>query len=111
MMENVGIEVKHPILPFTAFVDQEKLKLALILLAINPRISGVLVMGAKGTGKSALVRALAGLLPPIKVVKGCPFNDNPKDESNLCDICKTRLKNSEKLEYELKQMELTYFPR
>ncbi|KPV62261.1 MAG: hypothetical protein AOA65_1958 [Candidatus Bathyarchaeota archaeon BA1] len=41
--------------PFTAFVNQESLKLALILNAINPRIGGVLIRGQKGTGKSTVV--------------------------------------------------------
>ena len=55
--------------PFTAIVDQERLKLALLLNAINPRIRGVLVRGAKGTGKSTAVRALIDLLPEVEVVE------------------------------------------
>ncbi len=34
---------------FKALVDQERLKLALLLNATNPRIGGVLMHGAKGT--------------------------------------------------------------
>ena len=56
--------------PFTAFVNQESLKLALTLNAINPRIGGVLIRGQKGTGKSTAVRALADLLPMVEVVVG-----------------------------------------
>ncbi|MHA1616630.1 MAG: ATP-binding protein [Candidatus Njordarchaeales archaeon] len=98
------------VFPFTAFVDQEELKLALILLAINPRIGGLLIMGEKGTGKSALVRALADLLPPIKVVKGCPFNDDPDDPVNMCDICREKLMKEEKLEYEYRPMQVVTLP-
>jgi magnesium chelatase subunit I len=63
----------HPF-PFSAIVGQEEMKQAMILTAIDPSIGGVLVFGDRGTGKSTAVRALAGLLPPIKVVKNCPVN-------------------------------------
>ena len=47
--------------PFSAIVGQEKMKLALILNAIQPAIGGVLIRGEKGTAKSTAVRALAAL--------------------------------------------------
>jgi len=66
--------------PFSAIVGQEDMKLAMILTAIDPKIGGVLVFGDRGTGKSTAVRALAALLPAIKVVEGCPVNsENPED--------------------------------
>ena len=49
--------------PFAAIVGQEETKLALLMCAINPRISGVLLSGVKGTAKSTVVRGLAELLP------------------------------------------------
>ncbi|MEM9198540.1 MAG: magnesium chelatase ATPase subunit I [Pseudomonadota bacterium] len=60
--------------PFSAIVGQEEMKRALILTAIDPTIGGVLVFGDRGTGKSTAVRALAGLLPAIDAVEGCPYN-------------------------------------
>jgi magnesium chelatase subunit I len=60
--------------PFSAIVGQDEMKQALILTAIDPSIGGVLVFGDRGTGKSTAVRALAGLLPPIRAVAGCPYN-------------------------------------
>ena len=51
--------------PFTAIVGQEKMKKALLLNAVNPKIGGVLIRGEKGTAKSTVVRALADLLPEI----------------------------------------------
>ncbi len=63
-----------PPFPFSAIVGQEALKRALVLCVIEPRLGGVLVRGAKGVAKSTAVRALAGLLPPIETVQGCPFN-------------------------------------
>ena len=71
--------MKHPF-PFSAIVGQEEMKQAMILTAIDPSIGGVLVFGERGTGKSTAVRALAGLLPPICVVKVCPVNSaEPQD--------------------------------
>ena len=70
--------------PFTAIVGQEEMKLALILNLVDPLIGGVLIMGHRGTGKSTAVRALADLLPPIKVVDGCPYNCDPSDPCSHC---------------------------
>lgn len=57
----------RPIFPFTAIVGQEEMKLALILNVIDPKIGGVMIMGDRGTGKSTTIRALADLLPEMKV--------------------------------------------
>ena len=50
------------------------MKLALILNVIDPKIGGVMIMGDRGTGKSTTIRALADLLPEMKVVDKDPFN-------------------------------------
>ncbi len=63
--------------PFSAIVGQEEMKTALLIAAVDPRIGGVMVFGDRGTGKSTAVRALAALLPPIKVVAGSKFNADP----------------------------------
>jgi magnesium chelatase subunit D len=49
--------------PFSAIVNQEEMKLALLLAAIDWRLS-VLLRGEKGSGKTTTARALAALLPP-----------------------------------------------
>lgn len=97
--------MKSLIFPFSAIVGQENIKKALILNAINPSIGGVLIKGDKGTGKTTAVRALADLLPSIKVVKGCPFNCDPDDESSLCDSCR-----SEDMKIEEKKMRVIELP-
>ena len=54
--------------PFTAVVDQEEAKEALLLTLVNPAIHGVLPLGEKGTGKTTLVRSVSTLLPEVRVV-------------------------------------------
>ena len=85
------------IYPFSGIVGQDKMKLALILNVINPKIGGVLLRGEKGTGKSLTVRALANLLPEIEVVTNCPFHCDPKNPKDLCETCASKNANNEKL--------------
>ena len=54
---------KRFVYPFTALLGQEKMKKALLLNAVNPRLGGVLIRGEKGTAKSTAVRSMAALLP------------------------------------------------
>ncbi|MDD3581007.1 MAG: putative cobaltochelatase [Desulfobacca sp.] len=77
--------------PFAAIIGQDRLKRALILNAVNPAVGGVLIRGEKGTAKSTAVRALAAVLPRIKVVKGCPYACDPDQPWNLCPYCRHHL--------------------
>ncbi|AIJ25549.1 putative cobaltochelatase [Amycolatopsis methanolica] len=70
--------------PFTAVVGMPDLRLGLVLSAISPAIGGVLVRGEKGTAKSTMVRALAGLLPEVDVVEGCRFSCDPAAPDPNC---------------------------
>ena len=70
--------------PFSAIVGQEDLKLALLVNAISPEVGGVLVRGEKGTAKSTAVRALARLLPQIRIVSGCPYSCDPASPNPEC---------------------------
>lgn len=79
--------LKRRTIPFTSIVGQEDMKFALILNAVNPRIGGVLIRGDKGTAKSTAVRALADLLESIAVVQDCPFNCDPANPEEMCDLC------------------------
>lgn len=77
-----------PAYPFPAIVGQEAMKHAMILAAVDPTIGGVLVLGDRGTGKSTTVRALAGLLPPMRALPGCRFNCEPGRPADVCTHCR-----------------------
>lgn len=50
-------------LRFSAVVGQEQAKQALLMVATNPLLGGVLLRGDKGSAKTTLARGLAALLP------------------------------------------------
>lgn len=78
--------------PFSAILGQERMKLALLLNVIDPKIGGVLLTGHQGTGKSTAVRSLMEILFPIEVHKGCQFNCNIHDPEKYCDWCRSESK-------------------
>jgi magnesium chelatase subunit D len=80
-----------PIFPFTAVVDQDRMRRALVLNAIYPQIGGVLIRGERGTAKSTAARALAALLPEITVVADCPFSCDPDQPTTWCTLCRERV--------------------
>jgi len=67
------------------------MKLALLVAAIDPSIGGVLIFGHRGSGKSTAVRALAALLPKIRVAAGCRYGCDPEADT-LCAECRERQK-------------------
>jgi Mg-chelatase subunit ChlI len=81
----------RPVYPFTAIVGQDRMRLALLLHAVDPHLGGVLIRGEKGTAKSTAVRALANLLPSAQAVAGCPFGCDPRDPANACESCSSLL--------------------
>src|SRR5271169_5671962 len=83
--------LERRVYPFTAIVGQEKMKLGLILNAINSGIGGVLIRGERGTAKSTAVRALAALLAEQVVVEGCEYGCDPDQPDGFCDECRARL--------------------
>jgi Mg-chelatase subunit ChlI/Mg-chelatase subunit ChlD len=101
---------KRLVFPFSAIVGLEKLKLAILINAINPKIGGLLIRGPKGSGKSTIVRALADILPRIAVVKDCPFKCNPHDLSNMCPKCSARYTGGEILPIEERAMTVVDLP-
>ncbi|MBK8024658.1 MAG: ATP-binding protein [Chloroflexi bacterium] len=88
---------RPPVYPFTAIVGQERMKIALILNAIDMRIGGVLIRGERGTGKSTAARALAALLPEIDVIAESPFSDDPKQPETWSDVIMDRKERGDEL--------------
>ena len=85
------------IYPFTAIVGQERMRRALVLNAVDPRIGGVLIRGERGTAKSTAARALAALLPSVPVVADCRFGCNPDNPAAWCTECRERAAAGESL--------------
>ncbi len=82
--------------PFLVIIGQYEMKLALLLSVINPRIGGVLLIGARGTAKTTAVRALLDLLPAVRVSlcpNGLGCTEQMIEEGDMtavCEICARR---------------------
>jgi Mg-chelatase subunit ChlI len=104
------IEPMSVVYPFTAIVGQARMRRALILNAINPRIGGVLIRGERGTAKSTAARGLAALLPEVKVVADCRFGCDPDEPSTWCTECRERAKAGESLPVEMRRTSFVDLP-
>lgn len=80
--------LERRVYPFSAIVGQERMKLGLILNAINSGIGGVLIRGERGTAKSTAARALAALLAEQVVVEGCEYGCDPDQPDGFCEECR-----------------------
>lgn len=101
---------RRVLFPFTAIVELDKLKLAMIVNAVNPKVGGLLIRGPKGSGKTTAVRALRDVLPRIQVAKICPFNCDPHDPSNMCEKCSDTYQSRGKLPMEEREMRIVELP-
>ena len=98
------------IYPFTAIVGQERMRRALILNAVDPRIGGVLIRGERGTAKSTAARGLAALLPKVKAVHECRFGCDPDQPASWCTECRERAHNLKVLPFDLKPIPFVNLP-
>ena len=99
-----------PIYPFTAIVGQERMKRALVLNAVDPRIGGVLIRGERGTAKSTAARAMAALLPEIEVFADSPFNDDPNSPNTWSDWVKEQMAAGKELVVAKRQIRFVDLP-
>ncbi len=99
-----------PIYPFTAIVGQERMRRALVLNAVDPRIGGVLIRGERGTAKSTAARALAALLPRVAVVADCRFGCDPDRPTTWCTECRERVDRGEALPVQLRTTAFVNLP-
>jgi magnesium chelatase subunit I len=104
------VKIERPVYPFTAIIGQEEMKLALILNVIDPRIGGVMIMGDRGTGKSTTIRAVADLLPEIKVVAGDAFNSSLDDFELMSEAVKSVVLANGQLEPAYKKVPMVDLP-
>jgi Mg-chelatase subunit ChlI len=99
-----------PIFPFTAIVGQQRMRRALILNAVDTRIGGVLIRGERGTAKSTAARALAALLPKVKVVDECRFGCDPDKPNTWCTECKERFEGTTKIPHHVRTTSFVNLP-
>jgi magnesium chelatase subunit I len=87
---DLGLKEGEPF-PFLAIIGQKEMKLALLLAAINPRVGGVLLIGARGTAKTTAVRSLLDLLPTTRQSL-CPNNmgctEAQIEQGGMTAVCK-----------------------
>ena len=75
---------------FPDIVGQERLKRALLAVAVNDALDGLLIRGEKGTAKSTAVRGLVELLPDQRAIADCPYGCPPEEPARQCDSCRGR---------------------
>ncbi len=105
-----SLQQMPPIFPFTAIVGQERMKRALILNAVDTRIGGVLIRGERGTAKSTASRALAALLPKVKVVDDCRFGCDPDKPNSWCTECKERFEGKTEVPFHVRPTSFVNLP-
>jgi Mg-chelatase subunit ChlI len=98
------------VFPFSAIAGQERMKRALLLNAVNPRIGGVLIRGERGTAKSTAARSLAAILPEVRSVIGCRFGCDPDRPTSWCTECRERVNSGETLPMEKRRTAFVDLP-
>ena len=82
--------------PLSMVIDQEEIKHALLLAAVNPRSIGVLISGGRGTGKSVIARSMKSIVPShISRIRDSEYNIDPNGEGGIDSFLLEKLQNGE----------------
>ncbi len=77
--------------PFAAVVGHTLAKRAMLLLAIEPKLGGVIIAARPGTAKTTLARSFHDLLPNIRANRGCLSHCDPVRSDSWCSDCRQSL--------------------
>jgi magnesium chelatase subunit D len=88
LVEKDKIREEYLQFPFAAVVGHPLAKRALLLLAVDPKLGGVIIAARPGTAKTILARSFHSLLPSIEAVSGCPSHCDPTHPQRWCSDCK-----------------------
>ena len=69
-----------------------------------------MIMGDRGTGKSTTIRAVADLLPAIKVVADDPFNSSITDFELMSETVKNAVESNQELAIDYKKVPMVDLP-
>lgn len=79
--------------PFSMIIDQQEIKHALLLSAVDPNSIGVLISGGRGTAKSVLARSMERIVPQyIRRIEGSAFNIDPDGKYGMDSFLQQRLR-------------------
>ncbi len=88
LQTSVEIRETAQTMPFAAVVGHGLAKQALLLLAIEPRLGGLVLAASPGTAKTTLARSFLSLLPAIESVAGCSSHCDPAHPAAWCSECR-----------------------
>lgn len=83
--------------PLSMIIDQEEIKHALLLSAVNPHSIGVLISGRRGTGKSVIARAMQIIVPShISRIRNSEYNIHPEGTDGIDSFLLHKLDDEKK---------------
>ena len=83
--------------PLSLIVDQQEIKHALLLSAVNPRSIGVVLSGGRGTGKAVIVDQCNKLYQATSLaLKDSEYNIGPTGQDGIDSMLLQQLRDGEK---------------
>ncbi|HIU63581.1 MAG TPA: VWA domain-containing protein [Candidatus Avacidaminococcus intestinavium] len=88
--------MKATLFPFVAITGQEKVKRAILIALVNPKVGGLLISGEKGSAKSTLVRSAVEFLPDSSDLLTLPLNAGEEMIFGTVDLEKAMIHGQKK---------------